>query len=132
MHRRCLVPADWFYEWPKIDGQKQAHAFGLKDGSTFAFAGLWDSWKDPATGDRLETFTIVTTETHEWMEKYHARMAVILQPKDYKQWLAPAEPSHLPVDLLGPFPEEELKAWRVSDRVGNVRNNDPELIVQVP
>jgi putative SOS response-associated peptidase YedK len=130
-HRRCLIPADWFYEWPVIDGQKQAHAFGLQDGSTFAFAGLWDRWKNNQTGDVLESYAIVTTDPSEWMERYHDRMGVILEPKDYQRWLEPGEPSHLPIDLLRPYPEEQLKVWRVSNDVGNVRNNWPELIEPV-
>jgi putative SOS response-associated peptidase YedK len=130
--RRCLVPADWFYEWPVIDGEKQAHAFSLKDGSPFAFAGLWDRWKDAKSGDVLESFAIVTVEPNEWMAKYHDRMGVILEPKHYQRWLEPGEPHQLPVDLLRAYPEEDMKAWRVSEKVGNVRNNWAELIEPVP
>jgi putative SOS response-associated peptidase YedK len=130
--RRCLVPADWFYEWTGFAGKRQAYAFGLLDDSLFAFAGLWDRWKDKITGDVVESFAIVTTEPHEWMERYHDRMGVILERKDYQRWLEPGEPSHPPIDLLRPIGEEHLKAWRVSDRVGNVRNNDPSLIEPVP
>lgn len=131
-HRRCLVPADWFYEWPVIDGEKQAYAFSLKDDSSFAFAGLWDRWKDEETGDVLESFAVVTVEPSEWMAKYHDRMGVILEPKHYQRWLEPGEPHQLPVDLLRPYPEEDMKAWRVSDKVGNVRNNWAELIEPAP
>jgi len=56
-HRRCLVPADWSYEWPVVNGEKQARAFSLKDDCPFAFAGLWDRWKDKETGETLESFT---------------------------------------------------------------------------
>ena len=66
-HRRCLMPADWFYEWPVVNGEKQARAFSLKNRSPFAFAGLWDRWKDKETGDVLESFAIVTVEPNEWM-----------------------------------------------------------------
>jgi putative SOS response-associated peptidase YedK len=130
-HRRCLVPANAFYEWPVIDGEKQAHAFGLRNDSLFAFAGLWDHWKDSKTGEVVESFTIVTTDPSEWMAKYHDRMGVILEPKDYQRWLDPGEPTHLPIDLLRPYPEEQLKAWRVSNDVGNWRNNRPELVEPV-
>ena len=126
--RRCLVPADWFYEWPTTDGQKQAHAFSLKDDSSFAFAGIWDRWKDTGTGDALESFAIVIVDPNEWMAKYHHRMSVILKPKDYQRWLEEGEEYQLPIDLLRPFPEEEMKSWRVSDAVGNTRNNWAELI----
>lgn len=131
-HRRCLVPADWFYEWPVVDGEKQARAFSLKDGSPFAFAGIWDRWKDKETGGILESFAIVTTDPSEWMEKYHDRMGVIIEPKNYERWLEPEEPHSLPVDLLRPHSEEDMKSWRVSDKVGNTKNNWVELIEPIP
>jgi putative SOS response-associated peptidase YedK len=130
--RRCLVPADWFYEWPVVDGEKQARAFALKNDSPFAFAGIWDRWKDKETGEVLESFAIVTVEPSEWMAKYHDRMGVILKPKDYQRWLEEGEEHSLPLDLLRPYPEEEMKSWRVSDQVGNTRNNWAELIERVP
>jgi putative SOS response-associated peptidase YedK len=68
--RRCLVPADFFYEWQKIDGKrKQPYAIGMKDGTMFAFAGLWERWKDKSSGNVLETFTVITTDPNELMEK---------------------------------------------------------------
>ena len=127
--RRCLVPADFFFEWKKIDAKsKQPYAIALKDSSIFAFAGLWETWKDKATGRSLETYTIVTTDPNEVMKPIHNRMPVIVHPKDYERWLFPAEPSHLPVDLLRPYEAEGMKAWRVSSVVGNARNNSPELL----
>lgn len=131
--RRCLVPADWFYEWKKMDAKtKQPYAIALNDGSLFAFAGLWDTWKDKATGQAINTYTVITTDPNQLMEPLHNRMPVILQRRDYDRWLAPGDPSQLPVDLLKPFPAEEMKAWPVSPRVGNVRNNDPSLVEPVP
>ncbi len=130
--RRCLIPADWFYEWPVMGGEKQAHAFSLKDDSPFAFAGIWDRRKDRETGEVLESFAIVTVEPNEWMAKYHDRMGVILKPKDYQRWLDEGEEHRLPVDLLRPYPEEDMKSWRVSDKVGNAKNNWAELIEPVP
>jgi putative SOS response-associated peptidase YedK len=130
--RRCLVPADWFYEWKKLDAKtKQPYAIALQDGSLFAFAGLWESWKDKATGESLETYTVITTDPNELMEPLHNRMPVLLRKQDYERWLAPADPAQLPVDLLRPFPADEMKAWPVSSRVGNVRNNDPTLVEPV-
>ena len=131
-HRRCLVPADWFYEWPVIDGEKQARAFALKDDSPFAFAGIWDRWKDKETGQVLESFAIVTVDPNEWMAKYHDRMGVILKPKDYQRWLEEGEEHQLPFDLLKPYPEEEMKSWCVSDKVGKSENNWAELIEPIP
>ena len=127
--RRCLVPADWFYEWETLDAKtKQTYAIAQKDRSLFAFAGLWDSWKDEATGQSLKTYTVITTEPNELMETIHNRMPVILAPKDYERWMEPGESSHLPVDLLKPYPAENMKAWKVKRDVGNVRNNRPELV----
>ena len=131
-YRRCLVPADWFYDWVKLDeNTKQPYAIAMKDDGMFAFAGLWEKWKDKATGQMLRTYTILTIDPNELMESIHNRMPVIIPPKDYERWMAPAEPSHLPVDLLRPYPAEAMKAWRVGRAVGNTRNNDPSLIVPV-
>jgi putative SOS response-associated peptidase YedK len=130
--RRCLVPADWFYEWKRIDEKtKQPYAISMKDDGIFAFAGLWDTWKDKASGHELLTYTILTIDPNELLEIIHNRMPVILSRKDYSRWMAPADPAQLPVDLLRPYPADEMKAWKVSRAVGNVRNNSPGLIVPV-
>lgn len=127
--RRCLVPADWFYEWKKTDARtKQPYAIALRDGSLFAFAGLWETWKDKATGKSLETYTVITTDPNALMESLHNRMPVILHRRDYERWLTPGDPARLPIDLLRPYPDEEMKAWKVSPDVGNVRNNRPGLV----
>jgi len=129
--RRCLVPADAFYEWRQIDAKtKQPYAIALNSGNPFAFAGLWESWQ-PADDPPLETFTILTTGPNELMRPIHNRMPVILEPGDYARWLALGDPAKPPVDLLRPFPAEKMHAWPVSNRVGNVRNNDPELIDKI-
>jgi putative SOS response-associated peptidase YedK len=126
--RRCLIPADAFYEWAKRDAKtKQPFAIGLKSGEPFAFAGLWEQWR-PKEGEALETFTILTTDANEVLEPIHNRMPVILEPRDYSRWLEPASLERLPVDLLRPYSAEQMIAWAVSDRVGNVRNNDPQLL----
>ena len=127
--RRCLVPAEWFYEWKKIDEKtRQPHAISLQDGSLFAFAGLWDRWNDRESGAVLETYTIITTDPNELTQTIHDRMPVILARKDYARWLTASDPAHLPVDLLKPYPAEQMKAWKVSKAVGNTRNDDPSLI----
>jgi putative SOS response-associated peptidase YedK len=135
--RRCLVPADLFYEWQKVDAKtKQPYAIALKDGDLFAFAGLWETWKDKMTGETKETYTIITTDPNDIMQPgkgppIHDRMPVILHPKDYERWMAPADPAQLPVDLLRPYPAEEMTAWKVSAAVGNVRNNEPSLAERI-
>jgi len=129
--RRCLVPADAFYEWQRLNAKtKRPFAFALASGEPYAFAGLWESWRprEQADAQPLETFTILTTDPNQLMEPVHNRMPVILEPKDYDRWLAPGDPARPPVDLLRPYPAERMKAWPVSDRVGNVRNNAPDLL----
>jgi putative SOS response-associated peptidase YedK len=130
--RRCLIPLDGFYEWQTLGPkQKQPFAVNLKSGELFAVAGLWDRWKDKTTGQHLETFTIITTDPNPLMEPFHNRMPVIVKPEDYQRWMAPADPSRLPEDLLRPFPEEEMQTWKVAAAVGNVRNDNSELIAPI-
>ena len=127
--RRCLIPLDGFYEWQTLSPKlKQPYAISLKSGMTFALAGLWETWKDKASGLALETYTLITTDPNELMDPFHDRMPVIVHPRDYERWMAPAEPSRLPLDLLRPYPPEDISAWKVSRAVGNVKNDDPGLI----
>ncbi len=129
--RRCLVPADAFYEWQRVDAKTRLpYAFALKSGEPYALAGLWEYWR-PEQGEPLESFTILTTDPNELMEPVHNRMPVILEPRDYDRWLEPGDPARPPVDLLRPLPAEKMTAWRISERVGNVRNNDPSLLEPV-
>ena len=115
--RRCLVPADGFYEWKRLDEKtKQPYSFGLKSGQLLAFAGLWDAWKDPATGEWLQTFSIVTTEANELAATVHARMPVILKPADYDRWLNRIDRGHLPIELLRPYDAAEMEAHAVDPR----------------
>jgi len=126
--RRCLIPADAFYEWQKLGAKaKRPFAFGLQSGEPYAFAGLWERWK-PKEGNPLETFTILTTDPNELAADVHDRMPVILEPRDYARWMEPGDPTRLPVDLLRPFPAERMCSWAVNERVGNTRNDDAELL----
>jgi putative SOS response-associated peptidase YedK len=126
--RRCLIPADAFYEWQRGPAKtRQPYAIGLKSGETYAFAGLWESWQPPL-GDALTTFTILTTTPNELMASIHDRMPVIVAPMNYERWLETDSNSTPPTDLLQPFPAEKMEAWHVSDRIGNVRNNDADLL----
>jgi putative SOS response-associated peptidase YedK len=130
--RRCLVPTTGFHEGQALDKKsKQPWAIELAVGNLFAFAGLWDRWKDKATEQTLESYTIITTDRNELMEQIHNRMPVILSPQDYSRWLHPGDLAQLPVDLLRPYPAEEMSAWMVSAAVGNVRINTPELRVRI-
>jgi putative SOS response-associated peptidase YedK len=132
--RRCLVPANLFYEWqkgadPKV---KQPYAIGLRDGSPMSFAGLWEWWKDRASGEEVETYTIVTTSPNALMAQLHDRMPVILAPEDWPAWLGEVETTaEQRLALLRPYPAEQMTAWPVDVRVGNVRNNDADLITPI-
>ncbi len=125
---RCLVPADGFYEWKPLNAKtKQPYAFGMKSGEPFAFGGLWDAWKDPATGDWLQSFTIITTDPNELTAKVHNRMPVIVKPSDYDRWLTRDLVEQPPIDVLRPYDAAAMIAHPVDPRVGNVRNNEPGL-----
>jgi putative SOS response-associated peptidase YedK len=125
--RRCLVPADAFYEWQKLDPKhKQPFAIALASREPYGFAGVWERWKDPDTREWLETFSIITTDPNELVAPLHNRMPVIIERKDYTRWLGGPD---LPVDLLRPFPSEQMVAWKVESAVGNVRNDSAELLL---
>lgn len=131
--KRCLIPADGFYEWQAVPGQKAKQPFyvGVRDLPVFAFAGLWEHWTNPA-GTPVETCTIITTDANELMQSVHTRMPVILDPGDYDLWLdcdghAPAEV----LPLLKPFPAERMQLAPVSTLVNSPRNDRPECIVRV-
>jgi len=127
--RRCLVPADGFYEWAKIDPKtKKPYAYSLSNGQPFAFAGLWDAWKDPANGEWLQTFAIITTTANELTGQVHDRMPVILHPRDYDRWLKRGEAQQPPIDLLRPYEAEEMTAKEANPEVGSPKNNGPEIL----
>jgi putative SOS response-associated peptidase YedK len=129
--RRCLVPLDNFYEWKKTGARKQPYAIGLAGGGLMAMAGLWESWNAPG-GERVRSFTIITTVPNTLCAELHNRMPVVLKPTAWPVWLG-EEPAELPrlKALLAPYPSDEMVCWPVSARVGNVRNNDPSLIEPV-
>jgi putative SOS response-associated peptidase YedK len=127
--RRCLVPASGFYEWTHDDPKnKRPFAFDLSNGHMMAFAGLWDAWIDPAKGQWVQSYTIITTDANELMAPVHNRMPVILHPGDFNRWLERGEAHQPPIDLLRPFPADEMEAFEVSKDVDNVRNNSPGLL----
>jgi putative SOS response-associated peptidase YedK len=123
-----LVPADAFYEWQKLDAKtKQSFAIAMKDGKPYAFAGLWEKWKDRKAGTELLTFTVITTDPNEVVQPMHDRMPVIISERDYDRWLK-ADPDRPPIDLLRPFDADKMTAWKVDKAVGNAKNDSPELI----
>jgi len=127
LRRRCLVPADGFYEWKVMTPKtKQPYSFALRTDAPFAFAGLWDAWKEP-DGGWLISYAIITTEANELMAPVHNRMPVILKPADYDRWLSRDEAERPPVDLLRPFDSDKMTSHPVDPRVGNVKVNEPAL-----
>ena len=122
--RRCLVPADAFYEWTGEAKAKQAWAVSRQDGAPMALAGLWEGWRG-ADGTVLRTYTILTTQACVALQHLHARMAVVLEPADWAPWLGEAPGD--PMALLRPS-EAAFRVWRVGPRVGNVRHNDADLL----
>jgi putative SOS response-associated peptidase YedK len=121
--RRCLIPADGFYEW-KATGTKikQPYFISLKDKEPFGFAGLWEQWDNPDDGKTVESFTIVTTEPNELTAPIHNRMPVILGTQDYSTWLDPEEVPDTLKGLLRPFDAQLMDAYPVSTYVNSPRN----------
>jgi putative SOS response-associated peptidase YedK len=130
-NRRCLIPADGFYEWKKAGKTKQPFHFGMKDDSVFAFAGIWDCWKSP-TGQLLESCSILTTAPNELLVDVHDRMPVILPRRHYQAWLtAPASEAERLSELLVPFETNLMKRYAVSSLVNKPQNDMPECAMEV-
>lgn len=125
--RRCIIPASGFYEWTGEKGAKQPHLFTAADGApVLAFAGLWDRWRDPASGEEILSCTIIVSGASKWMEVYHDRMPVLVAEKDFDAWLH----GSLDADALKPAEEAALREWLVSPRLNRtgVGDDDPTII----
>ncbi len=122
--RRCLVPADGFYEWKQEAKGKRPFYVRMHDGRPFAFAGLWERWEG------VETCTILTTAANAILFPVHDRMPVILSPEHYDEWLDPAalSPEHLS-RVLHPFPDDEMEVFPVGTFVNNQKMEDPRCII---
>jgi putative SOS response-associated peptidase YedK len=131
--RRCLVPAEGFYEWQRVGTkEKQPYNFGMIDDSLFAFAGLWERWRDP-TDEFVETCTILTTKPNSLVADVHDRMPVILKTDDYELWLDPGVTNAaLVADCLKPFEARLMKKYPVSSRVNHSANDDEECARKIP
>jgi putative SOS response-associated peptidase YedK len=123
--RRCLVPADGFFEWQKEGRTRQPLLVRRKDQAPFAFAGLWERWPQPG-GGVLRSCTIITCPPNELIAPVHDRMPVILASEDYERWLDPSRADGR--ELLEPYPAAELEAFPVSPRVNSPQCDDPECI----
>jgi putative SOS response-associated peptidase YedK len=122
--RRCLIPADGFYEWQKTGKTKQPFCFEVNEGELFAFAGIWDRWKD-SSGKWIETCSILTTTPNAMTSAVHDRMPVILDPDNYDLWLDPGMRDVIAAsELLRPFDAGMMRSYPVSTRVNDVVNDD--------
>jgi putative SOS response-associated peptidase YedK len=127
---RCIIPANAFYEWQRAGTTKVPHAIVRQDKRPLALAGLWTSWRDPATEEKVRSCTIITTTANQTLSSIHDRMPVILPDEVWDEWLDPAN-SDVPAlqSLLVPSANDVVRAYRVSTLVNNVRNDSPELLV---
>jgi putative SOS response-associated peptidase YedK len=133
--QRCLIVTDGFYEWKKLDEKgkdKQPYAIAMSDDAPMVMGGLWASWKDPKSGDEIQSCTILTTISNGVIGKLHNRMPVILVKDDWGKWLGeePATSEEL-LAMLKPSPDADLKIWPVDTKVGNVRNKGAELVLPI-
>jgi len=130
--RRCLIPADGFYEWRRSGKTKQPFHFGLNDDSLFAFAAIWDRWTSPEA-QMVESCAILTTTPNELLKDVHDRMPVILHPDHYPAWLtAPALKNHHFAHLLVPYDAAQMRRYPVSSLVNYPENDVPACMTKVP
>jgi putative SOS response-associated peptidase YedK len=131
-HRRCLVPADGFYEWQARDDRtKQPFLIRRKDRQPFAMAGIWEDWLT-ADGSELDSCAVITTAANDTLSPIHQRMPVILDPTDWDRWLNTVDTSEKDArKLLKPAPNELMEAVPISDRVNKVSENDADLLKPV-
>jgi len=124
--RRCLVPADGFYEWQRRGSAKQPFCFEVGDGGLFAFAGLWERWRDPS-GQWVKSCSILTTTPNAVTSAIHDRMPVILDPESYDLWLDPGMTDVQVVsEFMKPYDASKMRCYPVSSRVNHVANDDEE------
>ncbi len=120
--RRCIVPLNSFFEWKATGKLKQPYAIGMSDGSLVGAAGLWETWRDPTSGEVVLSFTIITTAANDAVKLIHDRMPVIIHPDDYECWFAGDNAGA--GRLLRPCPPEWLRVWPVSNRINKVGDVD--------
>jgi len=129
--RRCLIPADGFYEWRAVGARKQLYYGRLKSGAPMAFAGLWETWTGP-NGEELETAAIVTTNANPLLAPIHSRMPVILAPEAFDLWLNTTDvDAKTAASLIAPAPDDLFEAYEISTAVNRTSNDGPALIAPV-
>lgn len=124
--KRCIIPADGFYEWKKEGDTKQPIRICLSNEEPFAFAGLWDTWESPQTGEVIESFTIITTPSNSIITNIHDRMPAILSPEEENTWLNPNTGVVHLKSLLSPYPSQLMRLYPVSPIVNSWKNDVPE------
>jgi putative SOS response-associated peptidase YedK len=127
--RRCLVPADGYYQWREGDRSKQPWLIERGDEAPFAFAGIWDRWgprQDPQAA--IDSFTIITTDANDFLRPFHHRMPVVLAPEAYERWLDPDEEAEKLMPLLAPAPNAVLRAVPLGRAVNAARAEGAELV----
>lgn len=127
--RRCLIPADGFFEWQRSGKWIQPYYFQITDESPFAFAGIWDSWGSGS--DTVNTCAIITTNANRLLAPIHDRMPVILLPESYDEWLSDTSRVDSLMTLLEPYPADAMKSFPVSSRVNSAVADEEELVKQV-
>lgn len=133
LRRRCIVPAEGFYEWRRDGRRRKPYLIGRNDGMPLAMAGIWSPWPDPATGEWLITAAVITTRANSVVAELHDRMPVLLEGDEIGLWLDPGvRDADLLRDLLQPAPDGRLHLSEVSMRLNSVRNEGPELLVPEP
>jgi putative SOS response-associated peptidase YedK len=128
--RRCIIPASGFFEWKLIDGHKQPYFIRPTDGQYFALAGIWDHWQGEG-GEEIESCAIITTEANKLMREIHDRMPMILNQGALAAWLDHGTGQKEALEMLAPYPDESMEAYRVSSQVNSPRNNTPECVARV-
>lgn len=128
-HRRCLIPADGFYEWKPTAGGKQPYHIHRRNSELFAFAGLWEHWEGEQ-GKSIDSCTIIVTDANELIRPVHDRMPVILDSADYKIWLNPGNQDvDVLTGLLTPYSSAKMESYPVSLQVNSPKNENPECII---
>ncbi|HEX6317118.1 MAG TPA: SOS response-associated peptidase, partial [Gemmatimonadaceae bacterium] len=131
--RRCLIPADVFYEWQDVPGQKRRKpwAVALRDGEIFALGGVWEAWREREGGEWLITCAILTTEPNDVIAPIHDRMPVLIHPGDYAAWIDPGTRMEQVRRLVAPFSPDAMRAWEISMLVNDPKTDDARVLAPV-
>ncbi len=131
--RRCLIPADVFFEWQDVPGQKRRrpYAVAMLEGEPFALGGLWEAWRSKEGGEWLITCAIITTEPNELLEPIHDRMPVIIKPEHYSSWLDSSTTTADVRDLVAPYAADEMRTWEIGLLVNDPKTDDARILSPV-